>query len=89
MLGCPQRTSKEKQNSKDRQVTGHDVLMTEGDAQRFALEDDVIFFLRTEAQAVVLAVAQGEADGAAVRLNLVACQREKTPKVSGKRAMCI
>jgi hypothetical protein len=54
-------------------LTRNDVLVSKGDAKGFALNDEIIVLLRAKAQAVVLTVAKGEADSAAVRLYLVAC----------------
>jgi hypothetical protein len=56
--------------------TRYDVLVPKSNAKGFAFNDEIIVLLCAQAQAVVLTVAKGEADAAAVRLYLVACQND-------------
>ena len=55
------------------------MLVTERDTKRFAFQNKVIFLLRTEAKAVVLAVPKGEAECAAEGIHFVAYQRAPPP----------
>ena len=52
------------------------MLVPKSNAKGFAFNDEIIVLLCAQAQAVVLTVAKGEADAAAVRLYLVACQND-------------
>ena len=56
--------------------TRYDVLVPKSNAKGFAFDDEIIVLLCAQAQAVVLTVAKGETDAAAVRLYLVACQND-------------
>ena len=53
------------------------MLVAKGNTQRLALKDDVVFLLGTQAETVVLTVAQREADRSTIGLHLVACQFAK------------
>jgi len=61
------------------ELTRHDVLVAESDTKRLALKDEVIVLLGAQPQAVVLAVPKGEADGASIGIDFVACHRKNVP----------
>jgi hypothetical protein len=48
------------------------VLVSENNSKIFALNYEIIILLSSQAQAVVLAMTKGEADGAAIGIYLIA-----------------
>ena len=55
------------------------MLVPEIDTKRFAFKNEIIFLLRTETKAVVLAVPKGEAECATKGIHFVAYQRAPPP----------